>query len=46
VQDAITMGDFLFNFGFRLERYNSVTTRWAWRLWCPRTAKGTAGHPV
>ena len=26
VQDAITVGDFLFNFGFRLERYNGVTT--------------------
>jgi len=26
VQDAITAGDFLFNFGFRLERYNGVTS--------------------
>ena len=26
VQDAITAGDFLFNFGFRVERYNGVTS--------------------
>jgi len=26
VQDAITAGNFLFNFGFRLERYNGVTS--------------------
>jgi hypothetical protein len=25
-QDAITAGDFLFNFGFRVERYNGVTS--------------------